>query len=178
MQRLTWSLGLKSRSKLSYPESCFKKTAAPRIKLSLTIKGTTATSGHLSSRSKEWWRALWAVFTSESWKSPQVARLQRLTAKSGSRACQGVAPGKGWVCPVSVCLWVPSLEGNYLEKPKYFSGLRTRLNETEFLPGVGRNGKRITVQSLFLKAEILAQTNPKHRHMPSEMKSNPILHLS
>ena len=39
MQRLTWSLGLKSRSKLSYPESCFKKTAAPRIKLSLTIKG-------------------------------------------------------------------------------------------------------------------------------------------
>lgn len=39
MQRLTWSLGLKSRSKLSHPESCFKKTAAPRIKLSLTIKG-------------------------------------------------------------------------------------------------------------------------------------------
>lgn len=37
---------------------------------------------------------------------------------------------------------------NYLEKPKSLSSLRTRLNEIEFLPGVGGNGEWIRCKIL------------------------------
>lgn len=179
MQRLTWSLGLKSRSKLSHPESCFKNSCSQNQTF-INHQGQQLQPVVTSLQGPENGGGRYELYS----RVRRTGSLLRWHACRDSWQGQGQEHAKEWhqergVSVSYLCLLVSFVTWEKLSENQSISGAwGTRLNETEFLPGVGRNGKRITVESLFLKAAILAKSKPKHRHTPTEMRSNPTPHLA